>query len=178
MNHRKGYPSAEEAMRSKAFLTVPGAFLDLSCPCGEIHVQLPKDAPVPLARIPRERKAPKDAGPSPAVRKLVLDRDGCMCLRCGIFVIGRPYSLHHRKKRSQLGRNDPENLITLCGSGTTGCHGWVHANLNDAHDAGWIVRSGEDPALMPLEYISEHGSGFMALLTRDGGRMPSERGAA
>lgn len=33
----------------------------------------------------------------------------------------------------------PSNLITLCGSGTTGCHGWVHGHPREARLNGWIV---------------------------------------
>ena len=35
--------------------------------------------------------------------------------------------------------NQPANLVVLCGSGVTGCHGWVESNRSEAMDAGWIV---------------------------------------
>lgn len=119
----------------------------------------------------KAKSAPKrrGTGPSPEIRAVVLARDGYACVRCGAGVTEKPRSIHHRLRRSQGGLNTPDNLITLCGSGTTGCHGWVHANVADSQDAGWLVRSGHDPALIAVEYASEHGSGYTARLERDGG---------
>ena len=39
----------------------------------------------------------------------------------------------------ELWVNQPANLVCLCGTGTTGCHGWVEANRADARDLGWLV---------------------------------------
>lgn len=90
------------------------------------------------------------------VRSAVLRRDGDSCLRCGVHISVRGYSLHHRKGRHALpGLPDPhcaENLVTLCGSGTTGCHGWVHAHPEESYEQGWMIRRGgaEDPADVPV----------------------------
>jgi hypothetical protein len=46
--------------------------------------------------------------------------------------------------------NLPANLITLCGSGTTGCHGWVEEHPLEAREFGWAVRRGRDPAEVPV----------------------------
>lgn len=73
-------------------------------------------------------------------------RDDRSCVRCGRSVIGIRYSLHHRKPRSQGGADTPANLITLCGTGTTGCHGWIESWRDAAGDAGWLVPRGADPA--------------------------------
>lgn len=40
--------------------------------------------------------------------------------------------------------NDPRNLIRLCGTGTTGCHGWVESHRTEALRTGWLVASLED----------------------------------
>lgn len=37
------------------------------------------------------------------------------------------------------GINLPSNLLTLCGSGTTGCHGWVEGHPEWAKAQGWSV---------------------------------------
>ncbi len=37
-------------------------------------------------------------------------------------------SQHHVLPRGQGGDDDPANLVSLCGSGTTGCHGLIEAN--------------------------------------------------
>lgn len=78
---------------------------------------------------------------------LIGDRDYRRCVRCG--VIGA-HNRHHRLLRSQGGRDLGSNLISLCGSGTTGCHGWVHANPEQAQRGGWVVRSDMDPHHVPL----------------------------
>lgn len=31
------------------------------------------------------------------------------------------------------------NLVLLCGSGVTGCHGWVESNRAEATELGWLV---------------------------------------
>jgi 5-methylcytosine-specific restriction endonuclease McrA len=83
--------------------------------------------------------------PTPQVRTLVLVRDLYRCAWCG-----RPYrealNIHHRLLRSHGTDNSPENLLSLCGSGTTGCHGAVHANPAKARARGHIVPSWDDPA--------------------------------
>lgn len=146
----------------------------------------PREAP--LSRIPREpgarqrrtplaarepetrtRRAPRDTGPSRRVRELVLARDGHACVCCGRSVIGQPYSLQHRKRRSQGGDNSPSNLITVLGTGTTGCHERIDSR-RDPHDEarGYTVRSWQDPAQVGVMIFSEHGSGVTKWLSGDG----------
>ena len=82
--------------------------------------------------------------PSRLVCELVDRRDEYCCVRCGRYLIGNPASRHHRKLRSQASLaevHNPSNLILLCGTGTTGCHGWVHAHPAEACRYGWMVRS-------------------------------------
>lgn len=43
--------------------------------------------------------------------------------------------------------NDPRNLILLCGSGTTGCHGWVESNRRTAQRLGYLIGSLEEQEL-------------------------------
>jgi hypothetical protein len=125
---------------------------------------------VPLRAVPGTKTAArKDTGPSPKVRRLVLDRDGYACVRCGQPVTGRPYSLQHRKRRSQGGGNSPSNLVVLCGTGTTGCHEQVDSRRDEADEArGYSVRSWDEPGLIPVMVFSQHGSGFTAWLADDG----------
>lgn len=67
--------------------------------------------------------------PVPArLREMVIERSEYSCDRCAKPLIGRPYSLQHRRARGRGGRKDAHtaaNLIVLCGSATTGCHGRV-----------------------------------------------------
>lgn len=111
----------------------------------------------------------RDTGPSPKTRALVLERDGHACVCCGRSVIGRRYSLQHRKRRSQGGDNSPCNLLTVLGDGTTGCHARIDSRI-DPHDEakGYTCRSWEDPARIPVMYFTEGGSGIAAWLLPDG----------
>lgn len=50
--------------------------------------------------------------------------------------------------------HQPANLIALCGSGTTGCHGWVESNRHKARELGLLilkVESAEDVPFMDKE---------------------------
>lgn len=75
-------------------------------------------------------------------RRAVLARCGGRCERCGT----PGYTVHHRRKKSQGGLWDSSNLLALCGSGTTGCHGWVEANPRSAMDLGFWLENGEKSA--------------------------------
>ena len=72
------------------------------------------------------------------------------CARCGKDITYVQSSIQHRKARSMGGTNDPSinspaNLIVLCGSGTTGCHGHVEVNRREA-------RKYVDPHDVPVQY--------------------------
>lgn len=167
MNHRRGYATAEEAMRSKAFLTVPGATLDTGCPCGQVHVDVPKPAPSPLG-------ARRDTGPDARTRRMGYERDGWACVCCGVSIIGRPHSLGHRKRRSQSGSNELSNLLTFLGLGLNPLdpddhHARIDSRLNPAdEDRGYTVRSFKDPAAVPVAYVSADGREVRYWLTDDG----------
>ncbi len=94
-------------------------------------------------------------------------RDGDACLRCGRNLQGIPASVHHRLKRSagtkaQVDR--VENLVVVCGSGTTGCHWHIHDQPHESFDDGWMVRRGADPAGKPLTTTN----GTLLILLPDG----------
>ncbi len=85
-------------------------------------------------------------GLTPAIRDLVWQRDGHYCARCHRSITNQPSSIHHRKARGMGGTtnplsNDPRNLIRLCGTGTTGCHGQLESRRRDALEAGWLIRT-------------------------------------
>jgi hypothetical protein len=123
----------------------------------------------PLTAVPRALPAPRYTGPSRKVRLLVLERDGYACVCCGTSIIGRPYSLQHRKRRSQGGDNSPSNLITVLGTGTTGCHERIDSRRDPADEAkGYTVRSFGNPLLVPVMLAGEHGSGITVWLDNSG----------
>ena len=86
------------------------------------------------------------------VRQAVLVRAGWRCERCHV-ALGNDYSLHHRRPRGMGGTKRPDlpsNLLALCGSGTTGCHGWVESRRAEAIEDGLLVRQHHDPATVPV----------------------------
>ncbi|MEV7013469.1 HNH endonuclease signature motif containing protein [Streptosporangium sp. NPDC051022] len=90
-----------------------------------------------------------DTGPSAKVRAQVEARD-TVCVRCGALVPRDEDSIHHRIPRGRGGGNAVENLLLLCGSGTTGCHGWTETNRAAAYRLGFLVRTGIDPLDVPV----------------------------
>jgi hypothetical protein len=71
-------------------------------------------------------------------------------------ICGKPgNNAHHRKNRSQGGQDVLTNLMLLCGSGTTGCHGWVTVNPEMSYRNGWSVPSYKDPAIVPVRRRGE-----------------------
>ncbi len=86
-------------------------------------------------------------------RNIIAARDMEGCVRCGKYCIDQPASIHHRKRRSQCSKNERDgyaNLVLLCGTGTTGCHGWVHAHPADAQAMGYLLHAWEDPLARPV----------------------------
>lgn len=92
-------------------------------------------------------------GPNPKTRLQVWTRDEGRCVRCGRYVgvAYREASIHHRRPRGMGGTqridtNQPQNLILLCGSGTTGCHAWVEQHRTKATLYGFLVSQWHNPA--------------------------------
>ena len=92
------------------------------------------------------------------VRLLVICRQGWACLLCSGRLDGpQAYSLHHRRPRMMGGTrdprsSDPRNLVAVCGSGTTGCHGRIESKREWALENGWLLRSLDDidrPLVIP-----------------------------
>lgn len=101
---------------------------------------------------------------------------GC-CERCGRCGAN---NAHHRINRSQGGSDTLSNLLLLCGSGTTGCHGWVTEHPEEAQRLGYTV-SGHHlsktgpaiPADKPVfRYSRELDRPTWVLLDDDGGITP------
>lgn len=70
------------------------------------------------------------------------------CVGCG-----QPATnIQHRKARGMGGTRSvsvghPANGLPMCGSGTTGCHGWTEANPAHALALGWRLDQAADPTL-------------------------------
>lgn len=114
------------------------------------------------------------------VVRCVIERDRGACARCGRDVThlerGRAWSIHHRRPRGAGGTslawvNLPANLVVLCGSGTTGCHGWVERERTKAFDLGLLV-SKIGVATATTTRLKHHLYGWV-LLNNDGGYKPA-----
>ncbi|MGW1675973.1 hypothetical protein [Saccharopolyspora sp. NPDC002376] len=94
-----------------------------------------------------------------------------LCERCGC-ALGT--NVHHRRPRGAGGSKDlatnlPSNLLLLCGSGTTGCHGWIESHRSIAYRNGWLLHSWQTPIETPVR-IHDHG---LVLLDDIGGMTPA-----
>lgn len=70
-------------------------------------------------------------------RAIVMERSQGRCELCGRQGDG----VHHRLKRSAGGTWSPANLLRLCGSGTTRCHGHIEAEPVLSQELGlWTPR--------------------------------------
>lgn len=71
---------------------------------------------------------------------------------------GRDWSLHHRLPRGMGGTKtssaiDADYLLVVCGSGTTGCHGWLESHRAEAYRLGYLLRHTTpptDPTTVPV----------------------------
>lgn len=138
-----------------------------------------------LPRAERKRKPARDTGPSRAVRKLILAREGMQCAGCGVSVAGWPFSVQHRRARGMGGTKDPaanlpSNLLLLCGSATSpgGCHLLCEQRDPHMHERGLWLYSWEDPAEVPVMLASRHGSGLTVRLDDLGGYAADTREGA
>lgn len=114
---------------------------------------------------------------SQKVRDAVRERDNYSCVACGKSIIGRPYSLQHRRARKAGGSrlpwiDQPQNLITVCGTATTpDCH-WkrMESRPTDAKDLGYVISEWPeiDPRFIPVVVVTEFGEATV-WLTPDGG---------
>jgi hypothetical protein len=106
-----------------------------------------KQAPIKSTSGKAVRKASKKSSPNAgleALKKQARLRDGNCCVMCGVVVDGRPSNVHHRRNRGAGGSrtaNVIANLILLCGSPTTGCHGDVTLDPRGCDEPGRGARS-------------------------------------
>jgi hypothetical protein len=113
-----------------------------------------------------------------------MDRDQHSCAVCGCSIGAvLDHSVHHRRNRGSGGSrrpeiNSPSNLLLVCGSATTLCHGRITSNANrvEALTAGWVVslNAKHTPAEVPVQHAL-HG---LVYLADDGSVEPVGRAAA
>ena len=110
------------------------------------------------------------------VRVAFFDREREACFRCRRPLRfedrGIGWSAHHRKPRGMGGTSDPRignvaNCLILCGSGATGCHGWVESLRAIAEDFGYLIR-GDSRIKTPAGTPVRRMDGTLWLLRADG----------
>lgn len=128
-----------------------------------------------LRTVEKQQQRHRDTGPTTKVKQLVTDRAAGACEICGKQLLdptygwAAPHSFHHRRPRGMGGTtrtdaNTPANLLLLCGTGTTGCHGLIEANRADALATGALLPQTVDPTTVPVSlatgwaYLTEDGS--------------------
>jgi hypothetical protein len=119
-----------------------------------------------------------------ATRDLIKLRDDWHCSVCGrVLFDGVEWSIHHRRNRGSGGSskasiNRPSNLLLVCGSALSLCHGDLTSNRDRGEylAAGWVVslNSAQDPAEVPVR----HALFGLVLLDDEGGVEPYGRAAA
>lgn len=82
------------------------------------------------------------------IAEIVLERAGNYCEVCG--KVGSDFALHHRKLRSQGGKDEPSNLIAVHHV----CHNLgtnsIHLNPSRSMKNGWIVPGYAEPTEFPI----------------------------
>lgn len=102
----------------------------------------------------------RSTGPTQAQRRAVAERAGYRCELCTKALHDgndwtEVHSFHHRQPRGMGGTTDPDTnsayqLLLVCGTGTTGCHGHIETNREKAYRYGWLVKRPTDPADVPV----------------------------
>ena len=88
---------------------------------------------------------------TPTDRAIIYARSDGRCCGCGA---SSPLTAQHRRARGMGGTSSKAtgqhpNGVALCGSGTTGCHGWTEHHPYAAELLGWRLSYGDDPLEAP-----------------------------
>jgi len=100
------------------------------------------------------RSKRRSTGPDRNTVDAVLERDQRSCAVCGDGITGErgwDWSIQHRRPRRAGGdtrpdTNLPSNLVAVCGSGTTLCHGRIESHRAEAYEHGWLLRERDVPS--------------------------------
>ena len=68
-------------------------------------------------------------------RREVFDRAGGLCEARLDKCDGEAHHAHHKLRRSQGGKDEPDNLLALC----FWCHEWIHGHPEEARLRGWLL---------------------------------------
>lgn len=109
---------------------------------------------------------------SEETRQMIFDRANFKCERCKGGPDAFGWSVHHRVPRRMGGSRDemlhkPANLILLCGSGVSGCHGWVESYRDKAKHQGYLLHQVSSAEEIP--FIDSRGNPW--LIDNEGGKI-------
>lgn len=84
-------------------------------------------------------------------RPVIRERGGGWCeLRLDGICLGRACNASHRVPVGGGGQWSPSNVLDACGSGTTGCHGWIESHREWAYARGLLLPRGTIPDTEPV----------------------------
>lgn len=99
-------------------------------------------------------------------RRALHERANDCCEMCGVWGAN---NVHHRRNQSQGGADTLSNLLLLCGSGTTGCHGRIGREPAIAEWVGWTIQDNIPPSrVRVLRFDALTGERGFAYLADDG----------
>jgi hypothetical protein len=99
-----------------------------------------KGPPPVFKPVRRPRHLPK------VLRDLLWGQSEGLCDLCGIQLPVKGWHAHHRKLKSQGGRDETANLLAL----HFPCHDRIHDNPTWSKQRGYIVHPSYDPATRPV----------------------------
>lgn len=53
---------------------------------------------------------------------------------------GAATQVHHRAGRGFAGCHDPLLLLDLCGTSSSGCHGYIESHRTESYERGWLLK--------------------------------------
>jgi hypothetical protein len=93
---------------------------------------------------------------SDTTKQIVRDRSAGICEVCQA---APATNFHHRRARGMGGTrrpiHGPDWVLHLCGSGTTGCHGYIETHPEVSYARGWKLRGTRDPSIAPVQLCGQ-----------------------
>jgi 5-methylcytosine-specific restriction endonuclease McrA len=103
---------------------------------------------------------------TPTTKRELYERALHCCEVCGAH---GATNAHHRVNASQGGRPTLGNLLLVCGSGTTGCHGRITVHPRWAKTLGYSVPATFEPCDVPVARWSRWVGALEVVLIDDRG---------
>jgi hypothetical protein len=111
----------------------------------------PRDKATPKPCRFRKPRKPGEAAAEEHARARVGERSQGVCeIQILGVCFGRATNFSHRYPEGQGGPWAASNGLHACGSGSTGCHGYIESHRTEAYANGWLLRTGSDPLTTPV----------------------------